>query len=152
MIVKESGLKIQKVIEGSGAKPKKGDVVMIHYTVNLGTGVSSSLYDYEKERYIDELVDSTYEGPFSGPFKIVVGTEPDIDRLYEEGTSIKGLNEALLDMKEGSKSRLLIPSDLAYGEEGGSSFKTFHGYRVPPNRCLDMVVEIVEIIKTEEEL
>ena len=152
MIIKESGLKIEKITEGHGAEPKNGDVAMIHYILNLGAGVSSSLYDYEKECYVDELVDSTYEGPFAGPFKIVVGTEPDRDKLYEEGGSIKGLNEALLNMKVGSKSRLSIPPELAYGEEGGSSFHTFHGYRVPPNRCLDMVVEIVEIIKAEEVL
>ena len=53
-------------------------------------------------------------------------------------------------MKVGSKSRLLIPSELAYGIEGGSSFHTFHGYRTPPNRNLDMIVELIEIKEAKE--
>jgi len=152
MITKESGLKIENITEGPGPKPKNGDVVMIHYILNLGAGVVSSSYDYEKECYIDELIDSTYDGPGAGPFKIIIGRETAKDKLHEEGDSIKGLNEALLDMKVGSKNRLLIPSELAYGPEGGSSFHTFHGYRTPPNRSLDMVVELIEIVKSEEEL
>jgi FKBP-type peptidyl-prolyl cis-trans isomerase len=54
-------------------------------------------------------------------------------------------------MKVGGKKRLIIPSDLAYGPEGGSSFHTFHGYRTPPHRNLDLVVELVEIKKPKEE-
>jgi len=145
MITKESGLKIETIIEGEGNYPNIDDVVSIHYVLHLGTGVSSSLYDYDKQCYIDDLVDSTYEGPLAGPIKIRVGSETAKDGVYKEGDSIKGLNEALLEMKVGSKSRLLIPSELAYGAEGGSSFHTFHGYRTPPNRSLDIVVELLEI-------
>lgn len=143
MITKESGLKIETIIEGDGEYPNVGDTVLIHYVLHLGTGVSSSLYDYDKHCYIDELIDSTYEGPLAGPKKIIIGKETAKDGIYEEGDSIRGLNEALLEMKVGSKNRLFIPSELAYGIEGGSSFHTFHGYRTPPKRNLDMVVELV---------
>ena len=140
MITKESGLKIETIIEGEGEHPNVGDTAIIHYILYLGDGVSSSNYNYDDHSYIDELIDSTYEDPFARPIKIIIGSETAKDGLFTEGNSIKGLDEALLEMKVGSKSRLLIPSELAYGIEGGSSFHTFHGYRTPPNRNLDMIV------------
>ena len=151
MIAKASGLEIETIATGEGVSPSVGDTVLIHYELHLGTGTSSSLYDYDKQCYIDNQVDSTYEEPFAAPIKIVVGAETAKDGLYSEGDSIKGLDEALLEMKVGGKKRLIIPSDLAYGPEGGSSFHTFHGYRTPPHRSLDLVVELVEIKKSEEE-
>jgi FKBP-type peptidyl-prolyl cis-trans isomerase len=150
MITKENGLQIETIVNGEGPSPNIGDTVLIHYVLYLGTGTSSSLYDYDKQCYIDNLVDSTYEEPFCSPIEIILGTETAKDGLYNKGESIKGLDEALLEMKVGDKKRLFIPSDLAYGPEGGSSFHTFHGYRTPPYRNLDLVVELVEIKKTEE--
>ena len=149
MITKESGLKIETIVEGEGEYPDVTDTVFVHYILYLGAGTRSSLYDYDKHCYVDDLVDSTYEGPTAGPIKIAIGAETPKDLLYTEGDSIKGLDEALLEMRVGSKSRLLIPSELAYGPEGGSSFHTFHGYRTPPNRSLDMVVELLEIKNPE---
>ena len=150
IVTKQSGLKIETLSEGAGPSPDPGDTVAINYILHLGDGVSSSLYDYDKQCYVDNLVDSTYEEPFAAPIKIVVGSETAKDGLYEIGDSIKGLDEALLEMKVGSKSRLLIPSELAYGIEGGSSFHTFHGYRTPPNKSLDIIVELIEIKEVKE--
>ncbi len=151
MIAKASGLEIETIATGEGVSPSVGDTVLIHYELHLGTGTSSSLYDYDEQCYIDNQVDSTYEEPFAATIKIVVGAETAKDGLYSEGDSIKGLDEALLEMKVGGKKRLIIPSDLAYGPEGGSSFHTFHGYRTPPHRNLDLVVELVEIKKPKED-
>jgi len=150
MFTKESGLKVKIIAPGDGPVPNIGDTVLMHYILHLGAGASSSLYDHDKHCYIDKLVDSTYEGPFAGPIEITIGAETAKDGLYNKGDSIKGLDEALLEMKVGDKKRLLIPSGLAYGTEGGSSFHTFHGYRTPPHRDLDLVVELVEIIKPKD--
>ena len=152
MIIKENGLKIETLKEGTGDFPTKGDTVLMHYILYLGTGVSSAFYDYDKHCYIDDLVDSTYEDiPMrpAGPIKIIIGSETPKDSLYSEGDSIEGISEALLSMRPGSKCRLLIPSHLAYGEEGASSFHSFHGYRTPPYRGLDMIVELLEIKKRD---
>ena len=138
-------MKIEILKEGKGKTPQLGDTVLIHYILNLGTGVSSSNYDYDKHCYVDELVDSTYEEPLARPIPIILGAETPKDGLYKEGDSIKGLDEALSQVKVGSKCKLLIPSEMAYGWEGASSFHTFHGYRTPPHRSLDMVVELLEI-------
>ena len=149
MITRENGLKIETITKGDGEFPNTGDTVAMHYILHLGTGVSSSEYNYDKHCYVDDIVDSTYEGLFSGPIEITIGSETAKDSLYEKGDSIKGLDEALLEMRTGTKSRLIIPPELAYGTEGGSSFHTFHGYRTPPHRSLDIVIELLEIIKSK---
>tara|TARA_Y100000310_G_scaffold11865_1_gene12357 strand:- start:271 stop:777 length:507 start_codon:yes stop_codon:yes gene_type:complete len=146
MITNESGLQVKTIREGSGKCPEMGDTVVVHYILHLGTGTSSSEYDYDKECYVDQLVESTYEErPFSGPIDITIGEETKKDGVYNKGDSIKGLDEALLGMKSGGKKHIYIPPELAYGVEGASSFHTFHGYRTPPNRGLDMIVELIEI-------
>jgi len=147
MITKENDLNAETLVEGAGPTTTLGDTLLIHYILYLGTGVSSSNYDYEKGNYINNLVDSTYEqGPFSGePIEIVIGKRTKMDALYAKGDSIEGLDAALLEMKVGDKKRLFIPPEMAYGDLGASSFRTFHGYRTPPNRGLDIIVELIEI-------
>jgi len=150
--ITKSGLKMETLVEGHGPTAIEGNTVKIHYILYLGPGTSSSDYDYDNKCYVDELVDSTYEeAPFSGPIKIIVGTETPKDTVYSKGESVRGLSEALTTMSIGSKKRLHIPPDLAYGSEGASSFHTFHGYRTPPDRTLDMIVELIEIQDNKSE-
>jgi FKBP-type peptidyl-prolyl cis-trans isomerase 2 len=141
-----SGLKMATLLEGHGEQPKVGDTVLIHYEIWVGEGVTSSNYDYEKEAYIDQIYDSTYnEGPYSGPVEIIIGDATPKDEIYTRGESIAGLDEALLQMKVGGKVALDIPPHLAYGEEGASSFHTFHGYRTPPTKNLRCNIELMEV-------
>ena len=148
-ITTDTGLKMLEVISGTGGSPKLGDTVLMHYEYYLCEGMTSSDFDYDLGKYREDhttVYDSTYEEkPFSGPVDIVIGKSTPKDDTYIRGDSISGIDEALLDMKVGSKRKLIIPSSLAYGTEGGSSFHTFHGYRVPPNRELTMTIELVEI-------
>jgi len=148
-IITETGLKILEVVAGTGKTPKLGDTVLMHYEYYLCEGVTSSDFDYDLGEYRENhtaIYDSTYEDkPFNGPIDITIGKSTPKDDTYIRGDSIEGIDEALLSMKVGSKRKLIIPSSLAYGTEGGSSFHTFHGYRVPPNRELTMTIELVEI-------
>ena len=150
MTTKENSLKMETLVEGTGNTPNFGDTVLIHYILYLGSGVSSYNYDYDKECYVDNLVYSTYEpGPFSGdPVEIAIGRRTKMDALYAKGDSIEGLDAALLKMKVGDKKRLFIPPEMAYGDLGASSFHAFHGYRTPPNRGLDIIVELIDIKET----
>ncbi len=148
-IIKENGLKMSVIREGSGPTPKLGQSVMVHYEIHFGEGTSSSNFDYETGEYIDDLCDSTYDerNPYSGPMRFVLGQETPKDDICKEGDSIKGFDEALLEMKVGEKRNIFIPSELAYGIEGASSFHSFFGYRIPPNRPLAGIIELVEIIE-----
>tara|TARA_Y100000034_G_C6672435_1_gene295291 strand:- start:54 stop:554 length:501 start_codon:yes stop_codon:yes gene_type:complete len=145
-LVKESGLKIIPIKEGDGPTPVDGQKVLAHYEIYFGKGTSTSNFDYDTGVYIDEQYDSTYEDkPFGGPIEFVIGQETPKDDLYKKGDSIKAFDEAFLSMKVGDQVKLFIPSNLAYGDEGASSFHTFFGYRIPPFRDLTSILELVEI-------
>ena len=58
--------------------------------------------------------------------------------FFSVGQMIPGWNEALQLMNTGSKAKLLIPSRLAYGEEGFTGF-------VPPNKSLVFDLEILPL-------
>jgi len=51
---------------------------------------------------------------------------------------IRGWDKAFEGMKKGTKARLIIPADLAYGSRG-------YGKAIPPNATLCFDVELVDI-------
>ena len=142
-----SGLKINILKKGGGKTPNMGQTVMMHYELWSNEGVTSSLYDYDKKEYVDDIFYSTYDekNPFSGPIPITIGTSTPKDDIYSTGESVEGLDQALLSMQVGDRWDLVIPAELAYGEEGASSFHTFHGYRAPPNQAIRCNIELVDI-------
>ena len=89
--VATSNLKIEDLQEGSGASPKSGYVVSVHYTGWLEDGTK-----------FDSSVDR------GEPFEFVIG----------QGQVIQGWDQGVMTMKEGGKRRLTIPSELAYGSRG----------------------------------
>lgn len=90
VIVTESGLQYKVIKKGSGAKPKKEDVVKVHYTGKLADGT---------------VFDSSYDRGEPAEFPVAA--------------VIPGWTEALQLMNVGSTYSLVIPSNLAYGERGG---------------------------------
>ncbi len=110
-----SGLQYQIITEGKGAKPTKTDKVKVHYR---GTLIDGKEFDSSIER--------------GQPAVFVV-----------EGV-IKGWQEALQLMSVGSKWKLFIPSELAYGERGAQ------GSIIEPNMALIFEVELLSIEKGEK--
>jgi len=105
------GLQYKILKEGSGPKPSATDKVKVHYTGKLLDG---TVFDSSVER-----------------------GEP---ITFQLNRVIPGWTEALQLMPVGSKWRLFIPSDLAYGERGA-------GQTIPPNSTLIFDVELLGIEK-----
>ena len=86
-----TGLGYVEIVEGSGARPKTGDTVSVHYTGWLKSG-----------QKFDSSVDR------GEPLTIPVG----------KGRVIKGWDEGVGSMKVGGKRKLIIPAHLGYGDRG----------------------------------
>jgi len=106
----ESGLQYQVINDGDGAMPTKEDTVRVHYT---GTLLDGTVFDSSVER-----------------------GEP---AEFGVGQVIAGWTEALQNMKVGSKHKLFIPAELAYGDRGA-------GQHIAPGSMLIFEVELLDIL------
>lgn len=88
--LKESGLYYLELFQGSGNLPGVHDTVYVFYTAKFITG-----YQFDTNVGGDTL-------------KFALGTY----------SVIPGFEEGITYMKTGTKSRILVPSSLAYGETG----------------------------------
>ena len=104
-------LVIEDLQVGQGEEVVSGNTVTVHY---LGTLTNGSKFDSSYDR--------------GEPFVFTVG----------EGRVIQGWEEGLLGMQVGGKRRLIIPSDMAYGERGA-------GALIPPNATLVFEIELLGV-------
>ncbi len=84
-------MKIDQLVSGTGATPKTGDAVTVHYT---GCFTDGTKFDSSVDR--------------NEPFSFVLG----------RGQVIAGWDKGVATMRVGDKVRLTIPPDLAYGAHG----------------------------------
>ncbi len=108
--VTESGLQFEILTAGEGAKPTADATVRTHYH---GTLINGTVFDSSYER------GQPAEFPVAGV--------------------IKGWTEALQMMPVGSKWRLYVPHELAYGERGA-------GAAIAPFSTLIFDVELLDIL------
>lgn len=108
-----SGLKYVVFEKGEGELIKKDDVVFINYSGYFKNG---KLFDSSVKRF--------------EPIQVPVGNNVVID----------GWDEGLQLMRKGSKFQLLIPANLAYGEQGAPP-------QIPANTDLIFDIEVLEVIR-----
>ncbi len=113
MITTTSGLQYIITEEGSGQQAVAGDKVLVHYT---GTLTDGTIFDSSHDR--------------NEPLPFTLGA----------GQVIAGWDEGVGLLHEGGKAKLVIPSDLAYGDRGFTNL-------IPGGATLVFEVELVEIVK-----
>lgn len=105
----DSGLVVHTLKEGTGKQPKETDTVEVHYHGTLTDGT-----------VFDSSVDRGKKITFP------------LNRV------IKGWTEGLQQVKEGGKVRLVIPAELAYGENGAPP-------KIPGGATLVFEVELFQV-------
>ncbi len=111
VVTTASGLEYQIIKEGNGPKPALTDMVRVHYH---GTLIDGQVFDSSVQR--GQPIELTVNGV------------------------IPGWTEALQLMPVGSKWKLFIPSNLAYGDRQA-------GQMIAPGSTLIFDVELLDIVK-----
>lgn len=106
-----SGLQYVILKKGDGDRPQAGQVVSVHY---IGWLEDGTMFDSSVDR--------------GTPFQFPLG----------QRQVIAGWDEGIALLNEGDKARLIIPSDLGYGESGSPG-------TIPPNATLVFEVELLGI-------
>jgi FKBP-type peptidyl-prolyl cis-trans isomerase len=106
-----SGLQYQDVTAGSGAEARDGQVAVVHYTGWLTDGTK---FDSSRDR--------------GEPFSFPIGA----------GQVIPGWDEGVVGMKVGGRRKLVIPSNLGYGDMGAPPV-------IPPGATLVFDVELLDL-------
>jgi len=110
VITTASGLQYIVLKEGSGPKPKESDLVKVNY---LGTLIDGTEFD------------NSYKRGQPSEFRV--------------SGVIKGWTEALQLMSTGSKFKIFVPSELAYGDRSA-------GPKIGPGSVLIFEIELLEIV------
>jgi peptidylprolyl isomerase len=106
---------------GSGPTAESGDYVLAHYTGWLyEDGQRGEMFESSRDR-----------------------GEPLLFRL-DRGKVLQGWDQGLKGVRVGGKRRLVIPSDLAYGQRGTG--------RIPPDATLMFEIEVLEVPQVQAEI
>jgi FKBP-type peptidyl-prolyl cis-trans isomerase len=119
----DSGLYYVITKPGSGPLPAVGDTVVVNYT---GSQVNGKVFDSNVK---DEAVKAKLPNPSSrAPIRVPVG----------QRRVIAGWDQGLLLLNKGAKATMVIPSSLAYGEQGNGP--------IGPYSPLIFDVEVLDIV------
>ena len=110
VVVRPSGLEYRILQSGFGARPGALDIVSVYYK---GTLINGKRFD---------------------------ATEPGFPAQFPVNGVIPGWTEALQMMPVGSKWKLFVPSNLAYGDQQA-------GPMIAPGSTLIFEVELLDIVK-----
>jgi len=121
----DSGLKYKVEKEGSGNKPNVGDTVVVHYTGRFlgGKIFDSSVKEDAKKGSVYNQMREPYD-----PIRIPIGV----------GAVVPGWDEGIQLLSKGAKATFILPSKLAYGEQGSMG--------IQPYTPLAFSIEVLDVI------
>ena len=117
-VVTEEGLQITDTEVGTGAEAESMDFLTIHFEGALEGG---------------EIFESTFER-----------NEPIVVQVGSGQLPMQGWDEGMIGMREGGKRSLVIPPNLAFGDEGIEDF-------IPGGENIYMDIELVSISKPPQQ-
>jgi len=120
---------LEKAATEAGAKKLPSGLVFISQKEGNGAGPGPT--DTVSVNYRGTLIDGT---EFDSSYKRGQPASFPLDHV------IKGWTEGIQLMKPGGKAKLVIPSDLAYGDQG-------HPPTIPGGATLQFEVELLEVVK-----
>jgi peptidylprolyl isomerase len=121
-----TGVGIYVVEKGNGVKPETGATVMLDYSGYLENGVLFDSSDLETAQIFDAV--NMRKQQANAYRSMPVEFSPEVGM-------IPGFREALLNMSYGDKIIAFLPSELAYGANGGGP--------IPPNSNLIFEMKLV---------
>lgn len=116
-------LKVEVLKPGTGKAIKSGDIALVYYYGMLTNGTE-------------------FDSNMSKDFKPTDGKEP-FSLTVGVGQVIKGWDEGLVGLKEGSEDKISIPWAKAYGADGS-------GEKIPPKADLIFFVKIAKVYPAGE--
>ena len=121
-----SGLNYVITKQGDGPLPVLGDTAVVHYTVKslAGKVFETSVKDVAVKNKLPINPMNPYK-----PYRFPLGTQG----------IIPAWNEGVLLLNKGTKATLVVPSSLAYGEQGSRE--------IGPFTPLVFDIELVDIVK-----
>lgn len=110
--------------EGSGPQPKRGDQVSVNY---VGRFMDGKIFDTSSEEVAKKNNVYNPQRQYV-PLQFPLGVQP----------MIKGWEEAMYLIKEGSTAKIFLPSHLAYGPAGSPP-------NIAPNTIIMFELELVKV-------
>ena len=119
---------VDTIYPGNGIEhPSPGDVVKMHYTIALAPQTQSTC------THDQTIIENSRERYGGTPFSFVMGTNQ----------VIQGMELALLQMHKAEVGKVVIPSCLAYGEEGFAD-------DIPAGSDLECQIELIDFYGYED--
>ena len=121
-------IQVDTIYPGNGIEhPSPGDVVKMHYTIALAPQTQSTC------THDQTIIENSRERYGGTPFSFVMGTNQ----------VIQGMELALLQMHKAEVGKVVIPSCLAYGEEGFAD-------DIPAGSDLECQIELIDFYAYED--
>lgn len=112
----DTGLQYYDLVAGDGASPEDGDIVEINYALWVMDEAGTPI-----------ILDDTL--PLGQPFTFIVGSQQ----------VFPGWEEGVMGMNVGGSRQLMIPADLAFGEEG------IPNAGIAPNATIAMEIDLLDV-------
>ncbi|KAJ1697314.1 hypothetical protein LUZ63_005826 [Rhynchospora breviuscula] len=121
-VVLPNGIRYYEMKVGGGDMPRRGDLVVLDLKGKI-------LGDNGSETFVDSFSDGR-------PLALVMGSRP-----YTKGMC-EGVEDVLRSMRAGGKRRVIVPPNLAFGDDG-ADFGS--GVRIPPGATLEYIVQVDKV-------